>query len=209
MSKPMKTNHQTLPPEQLEEVSRDLKEERAELRERVARSETFGLNTLEPEASLGSRLQMLREGKGLTQAKVAELTKRADRDRKGLSRAVISFYEAGTTRPGPKEIRLLCEALQVSPSYLIYGSDDPFNEATNYQRYMNMGRSDAEHAAYVHYLFSRLESPHRLAVLRLLRDLLQLSEKGFDKRMKVEAFPRFIAMAKELEEELQARGELK
>lgn len=210
MPKQMKTDTSLPTPEQMEEISKDIQAERAESRERFAKQpETFGFNTVEPELNLGGRLQMVREAKALTQAKVAELTRRADKEGKGLSRAVVSFYEAGTTRPGPKEIRLLCEVLQVSPSYLIYGSEDPFNQRTDYDRFLNLGRTDAEHDAFILYLFSRLESPQKMAMLQLMRDLLNLSEKGFSKRMKAEAIPRFLEAAKQLEEELRARGELK
>ncbi|WP_211445208.1 helix-turn-helix domain-containing protein [Collimonas humicola] len=57
---------------------------------------SFGVDTSEPEQELGQRLQFSREAKGLTQGQLSDLTKRADKDGKGVSRAVISLYEANT-----------------------------------------------------------------------------------------------------------------
>lgn len=167
----------------------------------------FGVRTDEPEQELGERLQLAREHKGLTQAQLAELTKRADKEGKGLSRAVISLYEKNTNRPGTKEIRLLCEALRITPSYLIYGDDDPFEGYTEYGRFRGHARTEAEYYANMLYLFSKLHKHHSDAIMKIMQDLLMLWEKGFDKKMRKEAFPKFLAMADQLREELKARGE--
>lgn len=45
----------------------------------------------------------------------------------GISRAVLFGYEAGRTRPGARELRLLCEALKVTPNRLLFGSEEPFS----------------------------------------------------------------------------------
>lgn len=209
MPKKVKTDASTDPtPEQLKDLGQELRTESDEWREANVQTESFGVSTLEPEANLGTRLQLVREAKGITQGELAELTKQADKDGKGLSRAVISFYESNTNRPGPKEIRLLCEALRVTPSYLIYGHDDPFNQYSDAGRFHGHGRTHAEYLANMLYLFTRLDDHHKLAVARIMRDLVRPTEKGFDKRMKKEAFARFIEEARRLEEELKARGEL-
>lgn len=44
----------------------------------------------------------------------------------GISRPVLFGYEAGRTRPGAREIRLISEALKVSPNRLLFGNEEPF-----------------------------------------------------------------------------------
>jgi transcriptional regulator with XRE-family HTH domain len=178
---------------------------RAEEEEHYQNPPPFGVITREPELEIGKRIQQSREAKGLTQGQLAELTKRADKDHKGISRAVVSLYEAGTNRPGTKEIRLLCECLRVTPSYLIYGDDDPFEGFTEYGRFQGMGRTEAEYYANMVYLFSKLHKHHSQAIMKIMQDLLRLWEKGFDKKMQKEAFPKFLAMANQLKEELDER----
>ena len=166
----------------------------------------FGVSRNEPEHDIGKRLQQAREAKGFTQGQLAELTKRVDKDNKGISRAVISLYEAGTNRPGPREMRLLCECLRVTPSYLVYGDDDPFGSLTDYGRFRGMGRSEAEYYANITYLFSRLHHHHSEAIFKIMQDLLRLWEKGFDAKMQKEAFPMFLEMAEQLREELNFKA---
>jgi transcriptional regulator with XRE-family HTH domain len=76
-----------------------------------------------PEDGVGSRLRAAREARGISQTALAEHSKSVDPDRKGVSRTVIVGYEAGQFKPGAREIRILCEALLVTPNWLIYGSD--------------------------------------------------------------------------------------
>lgn len=76
-----------------------------------------------PEDGIGSRLRAAREAKGHSQTHLAEHTKQVDPARKGIHRTVLVGYEAGHSRPGAREIRILCEALSVTPNWLIYGSD--------------------------------------------------------------------------------------
>lgn len=43
--------------------------------------------------------------------------------RTGISRTVLLAYTRGTYAPGAREIRLLCDHLDVTPSVLLYGSN--------------------------------------------------------------------------------------
>lgn len=63
-------------------------------------------------------LKAAREEAGMTVKQLHEQT--------GISRAVLFGYEAGRTRPGARELRLLCEALRVTPNRLLFGSEEPF-----------------------------------------------------------------------------------
>lgn len=47
----------------------------------------------------------------------------ADPEGRGISRTAIIAYEQGTSKPGIRELRLLCEVLHVTPNWLIYGTD--------------------------------------------------------------------------------------
>lgn len=69
------------------------------------------------EDGIGIRLKTAREAKGLSQSDLHNKT--------GLSRTVLINYEAGRHKPGTRELRLLCDALEVSPNHLIYGTEEP------------------------------------------------------------------------------------
>lgn len=78
-----------------------------------------------PEDGIGLRIKEAREAKGISQTVLANQTKIVDPKHEGISRTVIIGYEAGTYKPGAREIRILCEALGVSPNWLLYRSESP------------------------------------------------------------------------------------
>lgn len=78
------------------------------------------------DGEVAARIRSAREDRDLTQGAVSTRTRLVDPAGKGISRTALVGYEAGNTRPGLREIRLLCEVLQVTPSWLVYGSDTPF-----------------------------------------------------------------------------------
>ena len=69
------------------------------------------------EDGIGIRLKAARENKGISQTDLHRLT--------GLSRTVLINYEAGRHIPGVRELRLLSDALGVTPNWLIYGTEEP------------------------------------------------------------------------------------
>lgn len=79
--------------------------------------------------NVGRRIRSAREALELTQGAVCTRTRVADPAGKGISRTALVGYESGSSRPGLREIKLLCEILAISPSWLIYGSDTPFQTA--------------------------------------------------------------------------------
>jgi len=167
----------------------------------------IGVRADNPEADLGKRLKAARESKGLTQSELSALTARVAKDGKGLSRAVISFYESGTNQPGPREMRVLCDVLRITPSELLYGDEDPFDNFAEWHRWHGFARTEAEYYANLTYLFRRLHKHHASAIFKLMEDLLRMWDPDFDEQMRMEAFPRFLALAKQLEVELRERGE--
>lgn len=212
MAEKQKKTRKTAKESKAEEAWREL-EAQAEFGDKSAAEERLqgpprrlGILESEPEQELGERIQRAREAKGLTQGQLAELTKRADKDGKGLSRAVISLYEAGTNRPGPRELRLLCEVLRATPSYFIYGADDPFDTFLDRYRYGVIGGSNPEIVAALTYCFKRLHPHHRMAIMELMLGLLRGWNKGFDQDMDNEANEAFLATAEELRLILFARN---
>lgn len=82
-------------------------------------------NSAWSDAALGQRLKEAREARQLTQQGVATRSKWADPEEKGISRTAIIGYEAGTSRPGAREIRILCQTLSISANKLLFGSERP------------------------------------------------------------------------------------
>lgn len=160
--------------------------------------QTIGYRTDEPEKDLGDRLQNARRMAGLTQGELAARTKLADPKNEGISRAVISLYETGVNRPGLREIRMLSDVLRVSPNYLIYDTEDPFDQMSEVARYYGWGKSEAEFLAYLTYAFGRLHGHPRFAILQLMLAVLRGWEKDFDGKAHAEAVPNFLRLADEL-----------
>lgn len=185
-------------------LSRELAEDSAAMT-----PQAIGYRTDEPEQNLGERLKEARRMAGLTQGGLSERTKLADSKGEGVSRAVISLYENGGSRPGPRELRMLCEVLRVSPSYLIYDSEDPFDRESDYSRYYGWGKSEAEFLAYLTYAFGQLHGHPRFAVLQLMLAVLRGWEKDFDGKAHAEAVPAFLRLADELRLEMTERNRKK
>ncbi len=77
------------------------------------------------DAEVGVRIRQAREALELTQGAVCTRTRMADPLGKGISRTSLVGYESGTSRPGLREIKLLCDVLSITPNQLIYGTDAP------------------------------------------------------------------------------------
>lgn len=171
----------------------------------------FGVLAGEPEAELGQRLQEARRGAGLTQEELAEKTKNTDIDGNGISGAVISLYERGVNRPGPREIRILCETLRITPNHLVYGDEDPFeqNGLNEYSRYWGWVRSEGEYYAAMTYCFTHLHKHHKTAVMELMIGLLRGWNKNFDKEIDARAVEAFLQQSDELRIELAKRSKNK
>lgn len=80
------------------------------------------LPQLPEEISFASELIKARGELGLTQSQLAQES--------GLSISAVKAYEAGRNMPGARELRELCQALQVSPNKLLFGTELPFEART-------------------------------------------------------------------------------
>ena len=80
------------------------------------------LPSLPDQLSFASELIKARAEMRLTQAQLAE--------KSGLSLSAIKSYESGRNMPGTRELRELCQALQISPNKLLFGTELPFEQRT-------------------------------------------------------------------------------
>jgi len=83
-----------------------------------------------PENTIGVRLRAAREARGLSQTALAARTKMIDSTGKGVARTVLVGYEGGAFRPGAREIRLICQALSITPNWLILGAEGTTEQAS-------------------------------------------------------------------------------
>lgn len=78
-----------------------------------------------PESGIGQRIQFARKQLGLSIEALARYTKYFDtKDGKGIPPTSLLRYESGKYEPGAREIRILCDAFDASPRWLIYGALD-------------------------------------------------------------------------------------
>ena len=121
-----------------------------------------------PESGIGERILIARRRHELTQSQLAS--------RSGVARTVIAGYEAGTYIPGGREIRRLCEALQMTPNYLLYGSDSPFKIYDPLRELIE--RNDPQSAAIIIALvLQALSRAERDAALTMLLSMYE-SKRG-------------------------------
>lgn len=123
------------------------------------------------DAAIGRRLREAREAKGMTQQQVSVRSKWSDPDEKGVSRTAIVGYESGSSRPGTRELRILCEALHVTPNHLIYGSEHPFQTAHAALEGLRTKRRAITAALQVAFLVMALRDHERDALLSLANSL--------------------------------------
>lgn len=166
----------------------------------------LGVSKSEPESELGKRLEYQRKAKGITQEQLASLTKLADKDGKGLSRGVISLYELGINRPGVKEIRLLSEVLRVSPSYFIYGDDDPFDIKADSLHHGGVAESEPEFLSRAVYCLRFLEPEQSIALVQIMIGMLRGERNNFDKLMAAHADRAFLDVAEDLRLILESKS---
>lgn len=111
-----------------------------------------------PESGIGDRIRAAREARGLSQTALAARTKMVDSGGKGVARTVLFGYESGKFRPGAREVRLICQALSVTPNWLILGA-----EVANTQASMELVRQKDWTAAVRLAMAIAVLKPHERA----------------------------------------------
>lgn len=123
--------------------------------------------------AFASELIKARNELGLTQSKLAEQS--------GLSVSAIKAYESGRNLPGARELRELCQALQVSPNKLLFGTEVPFKERT-FANLLVDGTDESEHILQGRVAaLMRLLSKEEQAAVGTLVQSLAIARHGVEK----------------------------
>jgi len=113
---------------------------------------------------IATELIRARTRAGMSQSQLAE--------RSGLSRNAVMAYESGRNKPGAREIKLLCEALKLTPNKLIFGSEEPFKQTENVFDALGL-TSENQEAVLFSVVFNMLGRDERQAVITLVHNLLE------------------------------------
>ena len=134
-------------------------------------------------------LRRAREAKGLSHSDLHRQT--------GISRPVLFGYEAGRTKPGAKELRLLSEALGVSPNRLLFGTEEPFKPKTGLRSLVKLRNSPVMLMSMFMILpisFAVLDDDQVESLLVIFASLVESRDK--------DAYNKLTAMVEILAEEL-------
>lgn len=107
----------------------------------------------------------------------------------GISRTVLFGYEAGRTRPGAREIRLIAEALKVSPNRLLFGREEPFEVRKGISPLVGLASSNpvAAVAASIFLLpiaAAVLREEEKVAFMSLLMAMVEARDKEAFKKIR-------------------------
>jgi transcriptional regulator with XRE-family HTH domain len=154
-----------------------------------------------PEAQFGDRLAEVRQSKGWRQAEVGR--------RAGMSVNQVSRYETGDLVPALKQIRRLADAVEVSPSWLIYGVEDPFGVSGGGAERLR-GLSIDQAVPRLAIAVAELDQIDRRAITQLVFHLLELQRgtEAADHLMQVTGMvAEQFASSDALEQEMDAVAE--
>lgn len=115
--------------------------------------------------SIGSEIAKARKILGLTQVELAR--------RSGISRDSLNKYESGKHLPGARELRLLCDALGVSPNRLLLGSDE-FNPPSSLLPALFTDGESSEHRDFLRFMvvFRLLTTQEQKAVMTMMESII-------------------------------------
>ena len=98
----------------------------------------------------------------------------------GLSRTTLHQYESGARKPGAREIRLLCDALLVTPNRLIYGTEQPFQKKSRLHELLDLSNEDLR-TMRLSILLMMLSKEERDAWITLLGESIKARTGGGEK----------------------------
>lgn len=79
------------------------------------------------------RIRIARERKGLS---LADLHRQSE-----ISKTALHDYESGRTKPGAREIKILCELLGVTPNWVLFGTETPLEPRTGLRALLKLKSS--------------------------------------------------------------------
>jgi transcriptional regulator with XRE-family HTH domain len=130
--------------------------------------------------NLAIELRRAREAATLSHSDLNRLT--------GISRSVLYGYEVGRTKPGAKELTLLCEALRVSPNRLLMGTEEPFKPITGLRTLAKLRKSP------IMFLVAMMIVPTAMAVIdddqaealfTLIASMIESRDKDLYRKMSI------------------------
>lgn len=119
-----------------------------------------------PELHMGARIREARDNAQMTSAELHRQTR--------ISKSSLTRYEKGERYPGTAELRLICDALNVSPQYLIYGHEETQFEPMRSELLEFDIESDEQFAALSAVLLQTLSRPDREAMIQLMISIATL-----------------------------------
>lgn len=114
-------------------------------------------------SGIAAELKRARTRAGIKHSELHRLT--------GVSRTVLIGYESGRTKPGAREIRLICDALKITPNRLLYGKEDPFSKKEH--PWADVIESDDKAAIRLTMLYKMLAHDERAAIVTIIHSLLE------------------------------------
>lgn len=148
-------------------------------------------------------IKRAREERDLSISELSRLT--------GISRPVLFGYEAGRTRPGVREIRLIAEATRTSPNRLVFGKEEPFEARKGVASFVKVASSSPAFAISASMVLlplaaSVLNEEEKVAFLTLLSSLVEARNK--DAFRHIRAFTEVVGEAARTPEDLAAFSEI-
>lgn len=168
-----------------------------------SRNEDLTSAPQQPESTAGTlaaRIIEHRNRKGF--ATVSDLwreVQRVDPERKGIARSTLTQYEHGDFLPGARELRLLCDALNVTPNVLLYGKAHPFDKPEHGLSFV-VSTTDKDLRAFViGTLLAALDEDRLNTYAKMLEDSLRA-------KLKPDDFVKLLAGAQVMVEQFQTMG---
>ena len=84
-------------------------------------------STPAPEDTVGERIKEARQRPAydLSIEALSRLCREYDVQGQGITATTLLRYEQGKVKPGAREIRILCSALDISADWLVFGAENP------------------------------------------------------------------------------------
>lgn len=160
-----------------------------------------------PEDQIGLRIAEKRLSKNLTHDGLAKLTKLFDEpgnSKSGISRTTIRGYEVGLYKPGTRELRLLSQALEVSPTWLIFGGpEQSASISTAIEQGHKLEQTEIQKFFVALHLLRALDPAERDLLYGMLHGLAKLKVGETEYRAAVLAHQEFGALLSDLWSDLK------
>ncbi|MDD5176061.1 MAG: helix-turn-helix transcriptional regulator [Sterolibacterium sp.] len=121
---------------------------------------------------LAIRIRIARERKGLSLSKLHEQS--------GISKTALHDYESGRTKPGARELKILCELLEITPNLMIFGTEEPLKPREGLRSLVKLRSGPAMFVAamfLIPIIAASLDEDQIESLLVLVASLLEARDK--------------------------------